>query len=429
MGLKFYVGEAQARSSQASQLTNQANQAITSLQASIQLFLSAPLSSKAYDSAKSYFMVAYTPLCQSAIMTGEALESAHKKFLSEYQGTVSGIDTDEDLILEEINQFEQLKQRLDHQMSTAKTPRPDLERRYINACESIDKRREKLEKFHAYDGQSAGFFSDYEASQQEFNTGLAQVANSKAWNPATGTFDLKRLDMTWEKPIHTRWKQREKMKQQVKDAQVKQAIGKLDGYEIVKNELGHWYLMKDGKIVSPNKYPELYEQLEKCKDYLNKDQYKVEELKVMRNEMPLAPGFGGILGNLGKVGKIADAIKKGTGVIKVGQSILDQINNAPTINAVDETAELDKSREEGKPAKKHKVFENKKKSLDGKGEPNSSADLLNPDGSVKQRRYYGPDGKPIEDIDFNHPDDGTHEFPHRHQWDWNKRPPRQKGEW
>ncbi|WYJ84701.1 hypothetical protein IGL98_002248 [Enterococcus sp. DIV0840] len=429
MGLKFYVSEAQARSVQASQLTNQANQAITSLQASIQLFLSAPLSSKAYDSAKNYFMVAYTPLCQSAIMTGEALESAHKKFLSEYQGTVSGIDTDEDLILEEINQFEQLKQRLDHQMSTAKTPRPDLERRYINACESIDKRREKLEKFHAYDGQSARFFSDYEASQQEFNTGLAQVANSKAWNPATGTFDLKRLDMTWAKPIHTRWKQREKMKQQVKDARVKQAIGQLDGYEIVKNELGHWYLMKDGKIVSPDKYPELYEHLEKCKDYLNKDQYKVEELKVMKNELPLAPGFGGILGNLGKAGKIADVIKKGTGILKAGQSISDIINNAPTINTIDETVELDKSREKGKPAKKHKVFDSEKRNLDKEGDPNSSADLLNDDGSVKQRRYYGPDGLPIEDIDYNHPDDGTHEFPHRHQWDWNKRPPRQKGEW
>nr|WP_086313403.1 hypothetical protein [Enterococcus sp. 7F3_DIV0205]OTN85298.1 hypothetical protein A5821_001227 [Enterococcus sp. 7F3_DIV0205] len=322
-----------------------------------------------------------------------------------------------------------MKQRLDQQMSTAKTPRPDLERRYINACESIDKRREKLEKFHAYDGQSASFFSDYEASQQEFNTGLAQVANSKAWNPATGTFDLKRLDMTWAKPIHTRWKQREKMKQQVKDAQVKQAIGKLDGYEIIKTELGHWYIMKDGKIVSPDKYPELYEQLETCKDYLNKDQYKVEELKVMKNEMPLAPGFGGILGNLGNARKIADAIKKGTGAVKVGQSIVDKINNAPTINAVDETLELDKSREEGKPAKKHKVFDSEKRNLDKEGEPNSSADLLNDDASVKQRRYYGPDSLPIEDIDYNHPDDGTHEFPHRHQWDWNKRPPRQKGEW
>lgn len=57
--------------------------------------------------------------------------------------------------------------------------------------------------------------------------------------------------------------------------------------------------------------------------------------------------------------------------------------------------------------------------------PNSSADLLNPDGSVKRRRYYGADGKAIMDIDFNHTDDGTHEFPHIHIWDWTKKPPRQ----
>ena len=245
-------------------------------------------------------------------------------------------------------------------------------------------------------------------------------------------FDLKRLDMTWAKPIQARWKQREKMKQEVNNREVKQAITRLDGYTIVCRTLGTdktWYLMKDGKVISSKEYPKLYNQLEKCKEYLNKEQYKVEEIKVMKNEMPLAPGFGGILGNLGKAGKIADIIKKGTGTLKAGQSILDIINNAPTINTVNETAELDKSRKEGVPAKKHKVFENKKKSLDGKGEPDSSADLLNPDGSVKQRRYYGPNGKPIEDIDFNHSDDGTHEFPHRHQWDWNKRPPRQEGEW
>lgn len=144
--------------------------------------------------------------------------------------------------------------------------------------------------------------------------------------------------MTWAKPIYTRWKQREKMKQQVKNARVKQAIGQLDGYEIVKNELGHWYLIKNGKIVSPDKYPELYAQLEICKNSLNEDQYRFEEVKIVKNEMPLAPGFSGILGNLGKAGKIADVIKKGTGVLKAGQSISDIINNAPTINLAVEQA-------------------------------------------------------------------------------------------
>lgn len=428
MGLKFYVGEAQARAAQASQLNRQANQAIATLQQSIHTFLSAPLSGKAYDSAKSYFMTVYTPLCQSAIMTGEALESAHKRFLSEYQGMVSGIDTDEDLILEEINRLEQLKQALNHQMSMAKTPRPDLERRYMNACDVIAKRREKLEKFHAYNARSASIFSEYEACQQELNRGLAQVKECKAWNSATGTFDIGKLDMTWAKPINDRWQAREKMKQEAKMKEVSRAISQLDGYTIVQRALGtkkDWYLMKDGKIVPLKNNNKLYDQLDKCKDHLKPSQYKVQDIIVVKNEMPLAPGFGGILGNLGNVGKVADILRKGTGILKTGQSIADIVNNAPTINIVDETAELDKSREKGKPAKKHKVLEAGKRRLDSNGEPNSSADLLNPDGSVKRRRYYGPDGKAVEDIDYNHTDDGTHEFPHRHQWDWNKIPPRQ----
>ncbi|GIO24387.1 hypothetical protein J11TS1_29680 [Oceanobacillus sp. J11TS1] len=50
---------------------------------------------------------------------------------------------------------------------------------------------------------------------------------------------------------------------------------------------------------------------------------------------------------------------------------------------------------------KHIEVKNKT-SLPGKGEPNSSADLLNPDG--------------------------THVFPHRHKWDWFKKPSRQVSE-
>lgn len=204
MGLKFYVGEAQARASQAAQLNSHASQAMASLQQSIQSFLSAPLS------AKNYFMVAYTPLCQSAIMTGEALEAAHKKFLSEYQSTVSSMDLDEDQLLEEIQRGEQLLQQIDHLIRTTKTQRPDLERRGMNVYDAIQKQREKLEKFHAYNAQSGSFFSEYQASQQEFNAGIAQVEGCKAWNAATGTFDISKLDMNWAKPITTRWEDRQK---------------------------------------------------------------------------------------------------------------------------------------------------------------------------------------------------------------------------
>lgn len=48
------------------------------------------------------------------------------------------------------------------------------------------------------------------------------------------------------------------------------------------------------------------------------------------------------------------------------------------------------------------------KNIKARGEPNSSTDLLNPDGYA------------VENIDYTHSDVGTHEFPHRHFWDWDK---------
>lgn len=96
-----------------------------------------------------------------------------------------------------------------------------------------------------------------------------------------------------------------------------------------------------------------------------------------------------------------------------------------TLNIDEQESELDSLRERGEPYPNHKVEEDtSKRKLPAKGEANTSTDLLNPDGTVKQRRYYGPDGKAKEDIDYNHTDDGTHTFPHRHKWDWSKKPPR-----
>ena len=51
-----------------------------------------------------------------------------------------------------------------------------------------------------------------------------------------------------------------------------------------------------------------------------------------------------------------------------------------------------------------------------KGEPNSSIDILDKDGNIKTRRWFGPDGNQIRDIDYtNHGNPKTHpEWPHEH---------------
>jgi hypothetical protein len=74
-----------------------------------------------------------------------------------------------------------------------------------------------------------------------------------------------------------------------------------------------------------------------------------------------------------------------------------------------------------------RVLLTKSKSLPTKGKPNSEKELLNSDGTVKQKRYYDSDGKAERDVDYNHQDNGTHEFPHQHDWNWDgNKPSRRK---
>lgn len=237
MGLQFFVGEVQGQINEAVRMKNEGTQAIAQLQGSIAQFLSAPLSGKAYTSAKNYFTVAYTPLCRALIMSGEALVSAHKRLLSEYQSTVGSIDTVEDDILEQIRTLEDLKCDLSRQMSEAKTMRPDLEKRYINACDCITKRKEKIQKLQAYSAASASFFDDYNTCQSQYLSGLAQVQNSKAWNSASGSFDLGLLDMSWAVSVNERWTQREKMKQEELKKADEVVVKALEKHGLTKDDL------------------------------------------------------------------------------------------------------------------------------------------------------------------------------------------------
>lgn len=59
------------------------------------------------------------------------------------------------------------------------------------------------------------------------------------------------------------------------------------------------------------------------------------------------------------------------------------------------------------------------------GKPNSSVDFYDEKGTLTQRRYYDKNGRAIEDIDYEHSNgDNSHEFPHRHTWDWSSGSPK-----
>lgn len=54
------------------------------------------------------------------------------------------------------------------------------------------------------------------------------------------------------------------------------------------------------------------------------------------------------------------------------------------------------------------------------GKPNARYDLIKPGGKgsngEKQSRWTDSNGYPLRDIDHNHSNDGSHAFPHRHDW-------------
>ena len=68
-------------------------------------------------------------------------------------------------------------------------------------------------------------------------------------------------------------------------------------------------------------------------------------------------------------------------------------------------------------------------SLPYKGKPNSTQNEYNPDGSVKRKRYFDDKGRAEKDIDYNYGGEKYHEFPHVHDWEWEKeKSPRQPKE-
>ncbi|MDX1702021.1 MAG: hypothetical protein R3250_15450, partial [Melioribacteraceae bacterium] len=80
-------------------------------------------------------------------------------------------------------------------------------------------------------------------------------------------------------------------------------------------------------------------------------------------------------------------------------------------------------RSKGKPYANHTTV--KGRSLPTTGKSNSSVDLYDEAGILKQRRYYDEKGRVVEDIDYSHSNgDNSHTFPHRHTWEWSSGSPK-----
>ncbi len=107
---------------------------------------------------------------------------------------------------------------------------------------------------------------------------------------------------------------------------------------------------------------------------------------------------------------VNNTIKMNNMIINAGSALYNSI-----LSAVEKlfNTNYDTAVKDGAPTDNHAVVTGS--SLPTTGEPNSSKDLYNEEGSLKQRRYYDKNGNADLDIDYQHGGTG-HTFPHRHDW-------------
>ncbi|MHC5217095.1 T7SS effector LXG polymorphic toxin [Enterococcus sp. LJL128] len=237
MGLSFFVGEIQEQTNTAVTLANEYIQDAGLLKDAMNAYLNAPLSGKTYDSARRYFMAVYPPLSNALILAAESLSEAHQKYPARFQEIVGGGDIEEDRLREQIQQGQSLLRSYANVMDKLEEQNVHLERCYMSVQGSIAKLEERLQKLYTFDRVSAGIFTEAEANIENLERAIAALNKGGAWNPASGTFDVTRLDMTWVKPIQEKWQEREQ--DYGKEAQLEVRIGKnaLGGttYEVYNN--------------------------------------------------------------------------------------------------------------------------------------------------------------------------------------------------
>ncbi|EIG7040919.1 hypothetical protein NPU21_001207 [Listeria monocytogenes] len=387
------------------------------------------LKGKAVESSKNYYQMTYIPLCDTITEAMNESEERLKRYIQDFHDQVdpspnAKIDADGLYELGQmIDRIESKKEALYQRMNSSTEGQMQT---YRSQLATAYKQENILEKYLAFEQSHGAFFDHLTDLVQGIQQTVRELQSNIQFNSQTGSYDLSKLNFATVNRMR---------KTLGKASATDTTVYNFASYSKVKQGV-MWILSKDGKVdikateayntasfngELPKESNQATEEGELLKATL--ESLKQNKDPITGQEISKAQSFG-ILTSLvfgyttkGYQGKKL-TISKNT-LIKLRQA------DKTVIERIKKTSRIDYEEivKKGSKMPKHIIVENKQ-SLPGKAMPSFSADLLNPDGSVKQRRYYDEKGRAKEDIDFNHSDDGTHEFPHRHEWDWDRKPPR-----
>ncbi|MHC5215763.1 hypothetical protein ACYSNR_03785 [Enterococcus sp. LJL128] len=249
MGLSFFVGEVEAQTSAAVQMAHDYLRNTGTLRDSINAYLNAPLSGKTYNSARNYFRTVYPPIATAMVLVGESMIEAQTQFPAKFEEIVGGGDIEEDRIKQQIEAGRELLRSYAAAMNKEEKPNFRMEKAYMMNQDIIGKLEERLEDLYLFNSISPALFSDVETNMDNLDRAIAALNKGGAWNAASGTFDITKLDMTWVRPINEAWKKRQE--ELSKRPEVREALDSVNyDVEITVDEFGNpnYYVYKNGKL-------------------------------------------------------------------------------------------------------------------------------------------------------------------------------------
>src|SRR5699024_5318853 len=198
MSLNMYLGTTDTQTRSMNQICIDTIQGMEKTIASIdQFLLSILLQGKTYQTAKEYMAQTFRPLAQGIIYLCEELIRQNENYPSDFRSQVSGTDVIEQEILDQINQLDMLISSLKALSEISPMVAASI-RIYEGIKLEIEK---KLENLYNFNTASSSNYNTALQLAENVAQGLTQVQGGKGFNPDTGTFSTKGMDMSWVKKL------------------------------------------------------------------------------------------------------------------------------------------------------------------------------------------------------------------------------------
>ncbi|PFR36767.1 T7SS effector LXG polymorphic toxin [Bacillus cereus] len=200
MSLNMYLGEVQNQTQSMNAVCMATIQGMEQAIQSIDAFASdTVLQGQTYESARTFFVQTFRPLAQGIIFLCEELIRQNNAFPNDFESQVASTDVIEQELLEQIREIDRMKASME--AINQAMPIPGMEAMANLFTVMRKKLQKKLYHLHEFNQTSSNNYSTAIQLAASIATGLAEVQSGKGFNPASGTFSTRELNMEWLTPI------------------------------------------------------------------------------------------------------------------------------------------------------------------------------------------------------------------------------------